>query len=231
MLVRPVLRCLLVLLALLAGGAWASAESEPLPLDDPLTADLDDDGDRETVSAHEVTCFTDDGPKPPPCDQGALRSIYVEVTDTCGRSLKLSREMDFAGLAEIVDADHDGQRHELAFELRAGATARGVQAKIVRFRSDSDDCIAVQKTLFSYPQPETIGRRPKGTAFRTGFIALRNFDKTRKGLELRTDETYSRPMDPGCCPSFRRVTTWAYASGRGTYRAYRTRLLRIPRPM
>ncbi len=226
-----IVQSLILALALAATGAWAiaAAESEPLPLDTPLTADLDDDGDAETVRAHEVQCFTEDGPKPPPCEPQSLRSIYVEVADTCGRTLKVSREMDFASLAEIVDADGDGQRHELAFELRAGATARGVQAKVIRFRSNAAGCIAVQKTLFSYPRPETIGRRPKGSAFRSGFISLRNFDKTRKGLELRTDETYSRPTDPGCCPSWRRVTTWTYVSGSG-YRAYRTQLTRIPRP-
>jgi hypothetical protein len=231
------LPCLFAAVVLLAGaGAWATAGAadEPLPLDTPLIADLDGDGVSETVVAHEVECFTNDGPKPPPCEQGGLRSLFVEVADTCAggvHTLKLSREMDFASLAKVVDADGDGQARELAFELRAGATARGVQAKVVRFAAGAGGCIGVQKTLFSYPRAETIGKRPKGTYFRTGFISIANFDKTRKGLELRTDETYSRLADPGCCPSFRRVTTWTFVRSRSAYKAYRTKLTKLARPI
>jgi hypothetical protein len=235
-LVPRTLPSLLAAVALLAsaGLATAGAADEPLPLDTPLVADLDGDGAIESVRAHEVQCFPDDGPKPPPCEPGGLRSLFVEVADSCAggpHTLMLSREMDFASLAEIVDADGDGHARELAFELRAGATARGVQAKVVRFRAGAGGCVEVQKTLFSYPRPETIGKRPKGTFYRTGFISLGNFDKTRKGLELRTDETYSRLTDPGCCPSFERVTTWTYVASRSGYRAYRTKLKKIPRPI
>lgn len=230
------LRCLLVATALACGGTLASAGAagEPLPLDEPLVADLDGDGVTEAVIARETACFTSNGRRTPPCEKGDLRSIHVDVLDTCptgALALTLSRVMDAVSLAEVVDADGDGNARELAFELRAGATSRGVQAKVVRFRGDANGCIAVQKTLFSYPRPETIGKRPKGTSFRSGFISLRNFDKTRKGLELRTDETYSRPTDPGCCPSFRRVTTWTYVPARSGYRAYRTTLTKIPRPV
>ncbi len=230
------LRCLIVAVALAGGGAWATAaaENEPLPLDTPLVADVDADGVAETVRAHELECFTNDGPKPPPCEPQGLRSIDVEVVDACApgtRTLKLSRAMDSATLAAIVDADGDGQARELAFELRAGATSRGVQAKVVRFRAGADGCVAVQKTLFSYPRPATIGKRPKGTSFRTGFLSIRNFDKTRKGLELRTDETYSRPTDPGCCPTWQRTTTWTYVPSRSGYKPYRTKLTRLPRPV
>lgn len=227
--------CLLVAVALAAGGVWstAGAASDPLPLDEPLRADLDGDGATEIVRAHEVECFTNDGPTPPPCERGGLRSIYVEVVDSCAggtRSLRLSRDMDFATLAKFVDADGDGQARELAFELRAGATARGVQAKVVRFRAGADGCAAVQKTLFSYPRPDTIGRRPKNTSLRSGSVAIANFDKTRKGLELRTDETYSRPTDPGCCPTWQRLTTWTYVPSRSGYKPLRTKLAKLPRP-
>ncbi len=231
--------CFLAAAVLLAGGAWASAaaggaQDDTFPLDTPLVADLDRDGADETVLARETRCYTNDGPKPPPCEKGGLRSLYIDVNDTCAtgpRVLTLSREMDLVSLAKIVDADGDGLARELAFEVRAGATSRGVQAKVVRFGRDAGNCIAAQKTLFSYPRPATIGKRPKGTFFRTGFISIGNLDKTRKGVELRTDETYSRLTDPGCCPSFRRVTTWTYVPSRLGYTAYRTKLSRLPRPV
>jgi hypothetical protein len=226
---------LLVAVALAGAGAVAIAvaASEPLPLDEPIAADLDGDGVKETARAHETGCFTNDGPRTPPCEKGGLRSFYVEVQDTCATgalALALSREMDFASLAEVVDADGDGNVRELAFELRAGATARGVQAKIVRFRAGASGCVAVQKTLFSYPRPQTIGRRPKGTSFATGYLSIHDYAKGIRGLELRTIETYSRPSDPGCCPSYRRVTFWRFAALRSGYEPYRTKLAKLPRP-
>jgi hypothetical protein len=105
-----------------------------------------------------------------------------------------------------------------------------VQAKIVRFRADAGGCVAVAKTLFSYPQPGTIGRRPKGTSFRTGSLVLGDFDKARSGLELRTDETYSRPTDGGCCPSYERTTHWRFVTAASSYPRYRTKLSKLPRP-
>ena len=226
---------LLAALALFA-GAWASAGAGAEtadPLDTPLVADLDGDGANETVRLRETACFGADGTTQPPCPKDVLRTFVVEVADSCAggaRAVTLSREMEFMSLAALVDADGDGDARELAFEARAGATARGVQAKIVRFRAGADGCIAVQRTLFSYPRPETIGRRPKGTAFRTGYLAIGNFDRSRRGLELRTDETYSRPTDPGCCPSYRRVTRWRFVAATSRYAPYRTRLTRIPKP-
>lgn len=227
--------CLLASAALAgAGFAAAGAAGETFPLDKPLVADLDGDGATETVVARETQCFPNDGPKPPPCEHGGLRSLYVDVNDACAtgpHTLTVSREMDLVSLAKIVDADGDGHARELAFEVRAGANSRGVQAKVIRFGRDANNCATVQKTLFSYPRPETIGRRPKGAFYRTGYIAIRDFDKARKGLELRTDETYSRAASPGCCPDFERVTTWSYVPSRSAYKAYRTKLTKIPRPI
>jgi hypothetical protein len=240
-------RCLVVAVALLAGGAWASAaapparyagaaggaQSDTFPLDEPLSADLDGDGAKETVVAEETQCFTNDGPKPPPCERGGQRSLYVTVQDPCASGpvkLRLSREMDLVSLAEVVDADRDGSKDDLAFETRAGASSQGVQAKVVRFMADANGCIAVQKTLFSYPRNATIGERPKGMFFRTGFLSIHDFDKGIKGLELRTEEFYARAADPGCCPRYGRTTFWRYVAGRSGYTPYRTKLRKIPKP-
>jgi hypothetical protein len=224
----------IVLLALaLGGGAWAQAADPPRPLDTPLTADLDGDGAAESVVAHETACYTNDGVRPPPCEKGGLRSLVVQVTDACATgtpALSLSREMDAVGLARIVDADGDGQARELAFELRAGASGRGVQAKIVSFRADAGGCVAVRKTLFSYPRPDTIGRRPKGTTFSSGSLTVHDFRRSVPGQELRTTESYGRRADPGCCPSFARTTYWRFVAARQAYTPYRTKLTTLPHP-
>lgn len=227
--------CLTVLLAAAgaAGPAAAvAAPRPPQPLDRPLVADLDGDGTNETVRLRETACFSSGGESTPPCPNrdDVFRSIVVEVADTCGggeRVLTLSREMDSVTFARLLDADRDGKARELAFELRAGASGRGVQSKIVSFRAGSDGCVAVRRTLFSYPQPQTIGKRPRGTSFSTGGLDIRNFSSRHPGSELRTMETYVRGNDPGCCPSYERTTYWRFAPKSGSYTPYRTKLRKL----
>jgi hypothetical protein len=234
--VPRVLQSVIVAVALLGASAWASAGAADsvAPLDKPLHADLDGDGVSETVQLHETTCFTPKGPKKPPCAKHVPRAIYVEVTDPCAggtASMQLSREMEFATLGKIVDADGDGNARELAFELREGATGRGVQAKVVRFGAGPGNCVAVQKTLFSYPRPETIGHRPKGTSFQTGFLSVGKFDTSVHGLQLRTTEDYVRPSDAGCCPSYERKTYWRFVAASSSYKPYRTKLRKLKSPI
>ncbi len=143
------------------------------------------------------------------------------------RTIRLSREMEYVSIADVVDADRDGAKRELVFEVRAGAAARAVQAKVVAFRADADGCIAVRRTLFSYPRPATIGRRPKGTFFSTGSILLRDFTKRFGGLELRTLESYGRATDPGCCQRYSRTTFWRFVKARSRYEPFRTKLTRL----
>jgi hypothetical protein len=223
----------IVLLGLGVAGAGAQRPSQPL--DEPLSADLDGDGVAEVVRARETGCFGPEGEQPPPCSATVtLRTLLVEVVDPCAggeRVLKLSREMEYVSIGELVDADRDGNPRELIFELRAGAAARAVQAKIVAFRAGPDGCVAVRKTLFSYPRPASIGPRPKGTTFSTGSLAVHDFSATFPGPELRTTEFYARAADPGCCPSFRRVTTWTFVRSRSAYKAYRTKLTKLARPI
>jgi hypothetical protein len=232
--VSRLLACLLLFAALaISAAAAAVAADPPRPLDTPLGADLDGDGLDEAVAVRETACFTSAGVRPPPCAKDDLRSIVVEASDDCAgarKVLTLSREMDFISFARIVDADADGQARELAFELRAGASARGVQAKVVSFRTGADGCLAVRRTLFSYPRPDSIGRRPKGTSFAGGGLTVHDFVKRYSGQELRTIETYARPTDAGCCPSFQRTTFWRLVASRDAYRPYRTKLVKLRKP-
>jgi hypothetical protein len=229
------LLCLTVLLAT-ATCAAAVATAAPRirePLDTPLHADLDGDGTNETVRIRESQCYSVRGETAPPCPNrdDVFRTLYVEVADTCAgggeQVLTLSRAMDAVNFARVFDADHDGKAHELAFELRAGASGRGVQSKIVSFEPGAGDCIAVRKTLFSYPTPATIGKRPHGLSFSTGGLGVRDFTSRWPGPELRTFESYVRGTDPGCCPSYDRTTYWRYVPSRSTYTPYLTKLRKL----
>jgi hypothetical protein len=232
-----------LLCLLLAATAWLcasalAADRPRQPLDTPLLADLDADGTNETVRVRETACFDARGTSQPPCSasEDAFRTLVVEVADTCAggqggeHALTLSREMDYVSTARILDADGDGQRRELAFELRAGASGRGVQAKIVSFRAGDGGCVAVRRTLFSYPRGDSIGRRPRGASFSTGSLQIKDFTKRYPGLELRTIESYARGNDPGCCPTWERTSYWRFDRADDRYRTYRTKLVRLRRP-
>jgi hypothetical protein len=232
-------RFLLLCLVLVAGACGAvsalAADRPRQPLDRPLLADLDGDGANETVRARETACFNADGESPPPCStaDSVFRTFVVEVVDSCGgggeRAIALSREMEFVSIARVIDAARDGQARELAFEVRAGASGRGVQAKIVAFKPGPDGCVAVRRTLFSYPRADSIGRRPKGSSFASGSLQIKDFTKRYPGLELRTIESYARGNDPGCCPTYERTSLWRFDQAGDRYRTYRTKLVRLRR--
>ena len=184
------------------------------PLDAPLVADLDGDGVEETVRGH----------------RGGPLALRVDLVDACAggrRMTRLSRVMYGASFAKIVDADNDGVARELAFELRAGASGRGVQAKVLRFRAGDGGCAAVRK-MFSYPQRATMGPLPKGAAsFNTAEFAMRDFARGIDGLELRTIEKYQAANEAGCCPSYQRTTFWRLNAARNGYRRHRTAVRKL----
>ena len=229
------LLCLTVAAAACLCASALAANRPSQPLDTPLLADLDADGTDETVRARETACFNAEGTSDPPCSRAddVFRTLVVEVADPCAggeggeRAFTLSREMEFVSVGRIIDADRDGQARELAFEVRAGASGRGVQAKIVSFKAGAGGCVAVRRTLFSYPRGDSIGRRPKGSYFSTGSLVVKDFTKRFGGLELRTMESYARANDPGCCPTWRRTSLWRFDKANDRYRTYRTKLVRL----
>jgi len=217
--------------------ATALAANRPSqPLDRPLVADLDADATNETVRVRETACYNENGETAPPCSRSddVVRTLVVEVVDPCAggggeRALTLSRAMESVSLGRILDADGDGQARELAFEVRAGAASRGVQAKIVSFRPGADGCVAVRKTLFSYPRKDSTGPFPRGGSFSTGSLQVKDFTKRFRGLELRTYESYARGNDPGCCPTWERTSYWRFDRANDRYRRYQTKLTRLRR--
>ena len=143
------------------------------------------------------------------------------------RAITLSREMEYVSIARIFDADRDGQARELAFEVRAGASGARRAGEDRQLQAGADGCVAVRRTLFSYPRADSVGRRPKGSSFATGSLQIKDFTKRYAGRELRTIESYARGTDPGCCPTYQRTTSWRFDRARDRYRTYRTKLVRL----
>jgi hypothetical protein len=191
------------------GARWPSARLHVAP----IVADLDGDGVDETVRARRIDASR----------------LVVELVDTCAggrRVTKLSRQMMGVTFTKIVDADRDGAARELVFELRDGNGERGVQAKVVAFSGGDGGCVAVRRTLFSFPRAATTGRPPKDTGFITGSIQVQDFTKRYSGRELRSVSFYTRPSS-ACCPSHTRTTFWRYVRSRAGYEPYRTTLTRV----
>ena len=209
---------LAVLAALLPAGALAA------PGDDPLIADVDGDGDLETIMVRETACFTAAGRVAPPCPDDAARDISVQLVDDCGGTrhrTTLDRRMEFVSVLETGDLDRDGRTLQVALETRAGATARGVRAQVFRFTASEDGC-AVAHRLFRWPTRATRGRAPRGTVWQTGQLDLR-------GSDLVIRETFLRPRDAECCPAYVRFTRWRYSPRRRRFRVQRTTVRRVHR--
>ena len=98
------------------------------------------------------------------------------------------------------------------------------------FRAGPDGCVAVRRTLFSYPRKHSVGPLPRGGFFSTGSLQIKDFTKRFGGLELRTYESYARGNDPGCCPTWERTSDWRFDRAADRYRKYHTKLVRQRRP-
>lgn len=203
-------------------------DSPPAPLDEPLRADVDRDGVSEEIRFRETNCFDEDGDSPPPCPENGVREGYVELVDQCAAGTvrtRLTGTGENVSLARLVDIDGDGDRLELAVELRSGATGRGVDARVLRFRAGEGDC-ARRKTVFVFPRPSTRGRAPRGAAFQTGSLTTGGYGATSKS-RLRVLSAYARPSDGGCSPTYRRTSIWTYSPSRDGFTRISTRVQRL----
>ncbi|HEV2752264.1 MAG TPA: hypothetical protein VGV36_00370, partial [Solirubrobacteraceae bacterium] len=222
------------LVALIALAAPAASTASPVftppaPLDEPLRADVDRDGVTEEIRFRETSCFGEDGDSAPPCPEDGLREGYVELVDECAEGTvrtRLTGTGENVSLARLVDIDGDGDRLELAVELRSGATGRGVDARVLRFAAGEGDC-ARRKTVFAFPRQSTRGRAPRGAAFQTGSMTTGGFGATTKS-RLRVLSTYVRPSDGQCCPTYARTSIWTYSPSRDRFTRISTRVDRLP---
>ena len=180
--------------------------SEPLPLDTPLTADLDGDGTDETVSALETQCFTNDGPKPPPCEQGALRSFFITVQDACT-----------SGTVELQALARDGAGVAGRGRRRGPRRPQGRRSRSRRARARRRAACR-RRSCASRPTPTAaspsrrrsspIRSRRRSAAVRRGRSSepatSRSTTTTRasRAWSCAPRRTTRGATDPGCCPSF-----------------------------
>ena len=209
---RRLLQCLM-LLCLLATPA--AAFQKPVT----LMADLDGDGDPETVEAYRIEV---EGAEDP-FDQTGIR-----VRDTCnGQTLsrKVAGPQDNLATLRLKELDTRGGR-EIFLDMRSGASGRLGEARVVAWRRGGTSCRR-PRALFTY-KSERPTSSPTGATREVSFFILRAKALSRRygGTELVLVEQFLKRGEPGCCGSVRKTTLLRYSRPRDRYVPYRTSVRR-----
>ena len=151
------------------------------------------------------------------------RTRAPEATAASARSRCRARWSSSA-IGRLIDADGDGQARELPSRSARAPRAARVQAKIVSFKPGADGCVAVRRTLFSYPRTDSIGP-PAAAAgtFSTGSLQIKDFTKRFGGLELRTTRATRAATTPAAArPGSARATGASTGPATATARTARS---------
>ena len=183
-------------------------------------ADLDGNGDRETVRVRGFRA---------PDSQGDFQRTQVLVADDCpsGRvSMRIAPIHDNLERMRIRRADTRRGR-EIFLVLRDGARSVLGEVRLVAWRRTSGQPCRRPRALFRYDSDHHT-RTPRGG---TGDIAsfttsIRDITRAYAGLEIAIDERFQRPDDPPSFGTIKKVTYWRYSRGGDRYLRYRTVLRR-----
>jgi hypothetical protein len=117
--------------------------------------------------------------------------------------------------------------NEVFFDMRSGAAARQGEARVVAWRKHSGPTCRKARDLFKYRTTHPT-HAPSGT---NGEVS--NFDvKVRerahrfRGKEVVLSEVFTRPGDPLCCGTVRKLSYWRYSRARDKYVRYKTKIQR-----
>ena len=187
------------------------------------SADLDDDGDSETVPRARGAVLHERRPEAAAVRAGraCVRSSSRWSTPAGGaRSGSRARWTSRASPRSSTRTP-TAQAHELrvrAARGRDGARRAGEGRALPQL--DADGCVAVQKTLFSYPRPETIGKRPKehGVSRPGSSRSATSTRRARASSCARTRRTRGRATR-AAARAARRVTTLDATSRRAGLQA------------
>jgi hypothetical protein len=222
--------------ATIATALLAALVVPALAIGAPITktkfVNLDGDPELEQVIPQEVCTTFAGGAVASACepDQFAQRRVVVE--DTCNGApytRVISSEQEAVIKLAVSNFEDITPRPEIFFDLRSGAGGRVGEIRVVSWEDGPIPGSCPQpRALFRYPSKRTRGRVPKRAKSGDTFDAtLRDVSKHYAGKELRLRETYVDRNDALCCPSFERITWFAYSAGKDLYVRLRTHVKRI----
>lgn len=220
---------LLALVLALAGVAVAIGAAKT------LIANLDSDSAPERVVVQEL-CQATDGTihlPQPACSEDQISRRQIEIEDTCAGApyrRTISNLQDGVDRLRVTEADGQTRRPEIFFDMRSGATGRAGDVRVVRYDDRPGETCPAPHRLFRYPSRATLGAIPRGASSRDSFSpVLGNYSKRHPGKEIRVTETYVDKNDAFCCPSFERVSYFAFSRKANRYVRFTTSVRRLNR--
>ena len=211
-----------VTIALLALAAAAPAAA----FDRAITrhADLDGDGDRETVRVRAFRA---------PDDTGDFDRTQVRVADDCpaGRiDLRIAPIHDDLELMRIKPAD-TRRGKEVFLVLRDGARSTLGEARVVAWRRVPGQPCRRPRRVFLYDSDRHTATPPGGNGdIAAFFTSLRNVTNRFRGREVAIDERFLAEGDPPSFGSIKKVGYYRYSRKRDRYVRYRARIRMLSRP-
>ena len=179
-------------------------------------ADLDGNGDRETVRVRAFRA---------PADTGDFDRTQVRVADDCpdGRiDLRIAPIHENLELMRIRRAD-TRRGNEVFLVLRDGARSVLGEARLVAWRRVRGQPCRRPRPVFVYDSDRHTATPPGGNGdIAAFFTSLRNVTNRFRGREVAIDERFVAEGDPPSFGSIKKVTYWRYARKRDRYVRYRT---------
>ncbi len=182
--------------------------------------DLDGDANKETVYTAQVD-------EPGVADEFDPTTIHV--SDTCGSETidqRISGRHDNVVTLKLRKID-SRRGAEVFFDMRSGASARQGEARVVAWRKHSGTPCRRARSLFKYRSTHPT-HAPSGTNGEVSSFDVKVRERAHRfrGKEVVLSEVFTRPGDPLCCGTVRKLSYWRYSHGRDKYLRYKTKIQR-----
>jgi hypothetical protein len=182
--------------------------------------DLDGDAAKETVYTAQVDL---------PGVSDEFDPTQIHISDTCGGATvdqKVSGEED--GVVALKLRRIDTRRGaEVFLDMRSGASARQGETRVVAWRKHAGTPCRKARYLFKYTSRKPT-HAPRGTNGEVSSFEVKVGERSRRyrGKEIALAEVFTRPGEPLCCGSVKKVSYWRYSRGRDKYVRYKTKIRR-----
>ena len=183
--------------------------------------DLDGDSYRELVYTAQVDL---------PDVDTEFDPTVINVNDRCESGdfvdERISGRQDNVVTLKLRKIDTRKGR-EVFFDMRSGASARQGEARVVAWRKHSGATCRKARDLFKYRSTHPT-HPPRGTNGEVSSFEVKVRERARRfrGKEVVLSEVFTRPGDPLCCGTVRKLSYWRYSRSRDKYLRYKTKIKR-----
>jgi hypothetical protein len=183
--------------------------------------DLDGDSYRELVYTAQVDL---------PDVDTEFDPTVINVNDRCESGdfvdERISGRQDNVVTLKLRKIDTRKGR-EVFFDMRSGASARQGEARVVAWRKHSGATCRRARDLFKYRSTHPT-HPPRGTNGEVSSFDVKVRERARRfrGKEVVLSEVFTRPGDPLCCGTVRKLSYWRYSRARDKYIRYKTKIKR-----